>query len=105
MRTKTINKLCCPFDKSDLKLTIIRHEMGGNILDGILSCKSCDRVYPIVKGIPVMSPDEYREQKLEQPLLDSWKIHLRGKSVENFRLVESRETTKLNPLTKEKSSE
>ena len=47
-----------------------------------------------------MSPDEYREFKLEQPLLDKWKPYLQGKTIENFRLVApepSRNTPELSP--------
>lgn len=83
MRIETIKKLCCSFDKADLKLTVISKDVQENILEGILFCEECKRIYPIVSGIPIMSPDEYREFKLEQPLLDRW---TNGKTSENFRL-------------------
>lgn len=86
MNHKTIEKLCCPFDKSDLNLTIISEE-NRNITEGILICETCNRVYPIMRGIPVMSPDEYREFHLEKPALERWGKHLDGKKVENFRLI------------------
>ena len=35
-----------------------------------------------------MSPDEYREFKLEQPLMEKWQKHLKGQKFENFRLTE-----------------
>jgi uncharacterized protein YbaR (Trm112 family) len=100
MRLKTIEKLCCPFDKADLALTVITKETAESILEGLLTCGTCQRVYPIVKGVPIMSPDEYREFKLEQPLLDKWKPYLQGKTIENFRLVApepSRNTPELSP--------
>jgi uncharacterized protein YbaR (Trm112 family) len=87
MRQSTIDKLCCPFDKADLDLQIIAKDLHENIIEGILTCKTCNRYYPIVKGVPIMSPDEYREFKLEQPMLDSWQNHLANKQVENFRLL------------------
>ncbi|MCU7618111.1 hypothetical protein NZ698_12950 [Chryseobacterium sp. PBS4-4] len=87
MRIKTIEKLCCPFDKSDLNLTIISQDETENIMEGLLVCDNCKRVYPIISGIPIMSPDEYREFKLEQPVLERWEKHLEGKKVENFRLI------------------
>ncbi|SDA95210.1 Uncharacterized conserved protein YbaR, Trm112 family [Algoriphagus alkaliphilus] len=96
MNTKTINKLCCPFDKADLKLTEITNDIGGNILEGFLVCNNCKRLYPIVKGIPIMSPDEYREFKFEQPLLERWQKHLKGQTFENFRLVDSKPNEELN---------
>ncbi|MEO5599357.1 MAG: Trm112 family protein [Cyclobacteriaceae bacterium] len=87
MRLETINKLCCPFDKAELELTGITQDINGNIIEGFLTCNECKRIYPIVKGVPIMSPDEYREFKLEQPLLDKWKQHLKDKTFENFRLT------------------
>ena len=72
MKIETINKLCCPFDKSDLVLTTISNDAQGHVFEGILVCENCKRVYPIVSGIPIMSPDEFRDFKLEQPVLDKW---------------------------------
>lgn len=87
MRTSTIDKLCCPFDKNDLELTTITKDVKGKIIDGFLSCKKCSRIYPMIKGIPIMNPDEYREFKLEAPLMEKWSKYLDGKKIENFRLV------------------
>lgn len=82
--------MCCSFDKSDLKLTVITKTVDNDIIEGFLHCTECKRIFPIVSGIPIMSPDEYREFKLEQPLLKRWEKHLQGKKIENFRLVEVR---------------
>lgn len=90
MKTETINQICCPFDKGDLNLTEIIKDISGNILEGFFVCNNCKRLFPIVKGIPIMSPDEYREFKLEQPLLERWQKHLNGQAFENFRLVSSK---------------
>jgi len=87
MKLETINKLCCPFDKGDLGLTEITKDINDNILEGFFVCSSCNRFYPIVKGIPIMSPDEYREFKLEQPLIERWQKHLKGQLFQNFRLA------------------
>lgn len=83
-----IDKLCCPFDKADLELKVIGQDLEDNITEGILTCESCLRVYPIVRGIPIMTPDEYRQSELEKPLLDSWQKHWGNKTVTNFRLKE-----------------
>lgn len=85
MKLDTIKKLCCPFDKSDLLLTTVTKDTEQNILEGYFVCKNCERIYPIVKGIPIMSPDEYREFKLEKPLLDRL---TEGKVGDNFRLTQ-----------------
>jgi len=86
MRIETIKKLCCSFDKADLKLTVITKDTQENIIEGILVCNQCKRVYPIVSGIPIMSPDEYREFSLEKPLLERW---TNENISDNFRLIQS----------------
>ncbi|RZK33356.1 MAG: hypothetical protein EOO90_32395 [Pedobacter sp.] len=74
MRIKTIEKLCCPFDKKDLKLDVFVKDVELNVLEGILSCSYCERKFPIVHGVPIMSPDEYRQTGLEQPIMEKWKL-------------------------------
>jgi uncharacterized protein YbaR (Trm112 family) len=87
MKILFLDKLACPFDKRDLSIKIFKQEQD-EILEGILVCEHCHRYYPIVQGIPIMSPDEYREAQLETPLLEKWGECLQienGKPV--FRLV------------------
>jgi uncharacterized protein YbaR (Trm112 family) len=86
MKLETIQKLCCSFDKADLSLTIVAIDTEGDVLEGILHCTECKRVYPIVSGIPIMSPNEYREFHLEQPLIQQW---TKEKVADDFRLIES----------------
>ncbi len=74
MKLNTISKLCCPFDKQNLQLQILAQDIEHNVIEGILSCQSCRRNYPIVYGVPIMAPDEYRQIELEQPLVDRWKL-------------------------------
>ncbi|EAZ81768.1 Trm112 family protein [Algoriphagus machipongonensis] len=88
MKLETIAKLCCPFDKEDLELKTILTDDQENILEGWLTCGSCKRIYPIIKGIPIMNPDEYREAHLEQPVLERWQKELDGKEIKDFRLLE-----------------
>ena len=84
MRKSFITKLCCPFDKGELELKVIAED-GEEIREGILTCRECDRYYPIVHGIPIMSPDEYRERSLEEPLLRKWAL-LPAESAAPFRI-------------------
>jgi uncharacterized protein YbaR (Trm112 family) len=76
MKTSLLNKLCCPQDKQDLDLKIFIKKEDGEILEGLLTCPGCQRYYPIVYGIPIMTPDEYREKTLEEPLLKKWGLSL-----------------------------
>jgi uncharacterized protein YbaR (Trm112 family) len=87
MRQSFINKLCCPFDKEDLQLKIFSQDTTGNITEGVLTCNHCKRYYPIVYGVPIMSPDEYRERMLEAPLIEKWENKLQGNYVEGFTLI------------------
>ncbi|MEB2773940.1 Trm112 family protein [Algoriphagus sp. D3-2-R+10] len=88
MKLETIEKLCCPFDKQDLELKTILTDDRENIIEGWLTCGTCMRLYPIIKGIPIMNPDEYREGHLEQPVLDRWQKQLAGKEIKDFRLLD-----------------
>lgn len=88
MKLDTIKKLCCPFDHAELDLTIIATDVTGQeVIEGFLICQDCQRLYPIIKGIPIMSPDQYREFQLEQPVLQRWEKHLKGRTFSNFRLI------------------
>lgn len=100
MRLETIKKLCCPFDKAELELTSIAQDIYSNIIEGFFICKECKRLYPIVKGIPIMSPDEYREFKMEQPLLDKWKEYLNDKTYKIFHVIAQDDKDNKNRLTK-----
>ncbi|ODS81625.1 MAG: hypothetical protein ABS46_10930 [Cytophagaceae bacterium SCN 52-12] len=72
MKASLMNKLCCPFDKHDLDLKVFVKNEAGDILEGLLTCVKCKRYFPIIYGIPVMTPDEYREKALEQPIVRRW---------------------------------
>lgn len=85
MKASLMDKLCCPFDKLDLELRVFLKNEAGDILEGLLTCPACKRYYPVIFGIPVMTPDEYREKALEQPVVQRW---LPGHDAEGFRLEE-----------------
>ena len=72
MKLNTIDKLCCPLDRQDLQLKVLAQDLEQNILEGVLTCGTCKRHYPIVYGVPIMAPDEYRQTALEQPVLNRW---------------------------------
>ena len=89
MKLNTIDKLCCPFDKHDLELRIVSKDTEENVLEGMFICGKCKRYYPIVKGVPIMNPDEYREPSLEQPLISNWKEKLQLENMKDFKLLDS----------------
>ena len=87
MRQSLIQKLCCPFDKQDLELKTFVKDTEENIVEGLLTCPHCKRYYPIAYGVPIMTPDEYREPQLETPLLERWENKLNGIYAEGFRML------------------
>lgn len=91
MQPTLTQKLCCPFDKADLHLQIFLQDTSGNIVEGLLTCNECSRYYPIVYGVPIMSPDEYRQELLEAPLVKKWANKIEEKNLQNFRLSSSAE--------------
>lgn len=86
MKKDFINKLCCPFDKDDLDLKVFVEGTEGEIIEGLFTCKKCNRYFPIVSGIPIMTPDEYRQQQLEAPILKKWIEKLPGEKMKDFRI-------------------
>ena len=78
MKISLLDKLCCPQDKSDLKLQIFK-QCEDEIVEGLFTCQTCKRYYPIIYGIPIMTPDEYRQKELETPLLEKWGLQLNDK--------------------------
>lgn len=93
MKHTLIDKLCCPFDKQDLELKIFLQDTEGNINEGMLTCKHCKRYYPIVYGVPIMSPDEYRQPMLEAPIIKRWENKLPGTFTEGFKLIDNTNNT------------
>lgn len=92
MKKSLLNKLVCPIDKQELEIKIFQIDSKDEIKEGLLSCTHCRRYYPIIFGIPVMTPDEYREKSLEEPLLNKWKNQLNKSEFEDFKLLNSRAT-------------
>ncbi len=88
MTDSLLKKLCCPLDKQDLNLKIFVKKEDGRVLEGVLTCPQCGRYYPIVYGIPIMTPDEYRELALEEPILKKW--GLKGETDIRFLLKEDK---------------
>lgn len=86
MNRKLLDKLCCPFDKSDLQIQIIQEIDNQEIIEGLLTCSTCQRYFPIIYGIPIMSPDEYREKNLELPNLERWGLEIDQKT-DSFKIA------------------
>lgn len=75
MERRIIKKMCCPFDHNDLDLQVFK-EQNEIVEEGLFRCNKCHRYYPIVAGIPIMTPDEFRERGFELPFLQKWKDFL-----------------------------
>ncbi len=85
-------KLCCPIDKHDLDIRIfVKHE-SGEILEALLTCKECSRYYPVIYGVPIMTPDEYRDKSLEEPVMKKWNLNLQSGKQGSFQLEENSST-------------
>lgn len=87
MDKSTLDKICCPFDKSDVQLKNIEQSVDGEVIFGYLTCKSCDRIYPIISGIPIMAPVEYRDEIYERNLYKLLENHIGNYQIKNFRLL------------------
>jgi len=52
--------ICCPVDKADLELIVIKEDENG-IVEGKLKCTKCGYLYPIENGIPNLLPPRMLE--------------------------------------------
>ena len=60
MRRKLMDILVCPMCKGDLNLKVTV-ERDGEIVEGALTCKACNEIYPIEDTIPNMLPPSLRD--------------------------------------------
>lgn len=59
-------------DKHNLNIHIFTQTEDGEILEALMNCPQCHRQFPVIYGIPVLIPDEYRDKTLEEPILKKW---------------------------------
>ena len=59
MRRKLMDILVCPMCKGDLNLKVTV-ERENEIVEGTLTCKACNEIYPIEETIPNMLPPSLR---------------------------------------------
>ena len=90
MTKELLEKLCCPIDKHDLEMNIINETEDGEILEGLLTCPECNRYFPVIYGIPILIPDEYREESMEKPLLKKWGFQLTESDDSDLPLLEDK---------------
>jgi uncharacterized protein YbaR (Trm112 family) len=60
MKRELMDILACPMCKGDLSLNVTRED-GYEIMEGSLTCASCDEVYPIENSIPNLLPPDLRD--------------------------------------------
>lgn len=72
MKRSLLDRLCCPFDKNDLTVQVFNETEDQVIIEGVLNCSCCERYFPIIYGIPIMTPDQYREKSLEISTMKRW---------------------------------
>ena len=60
MRRDLLDILVCPECRGKLILAIVKEE-DVEIIEGTLTCESCEEVYPIENAIPNMLPPALRE--------------------------------------------
>lgn len=68
-------ELYCSFHDgmiSELKETQCRECYSYEILNGLLTCRKCGRWYAIIDEIPIMLPDELRDESREKEFISKW---------------------------------
>ncbi|MEM1524708.1 MAG: Trm112 family protein [Nitrososphaerales archaeon] len=72
MKRKLLDILACPIDKHYPLELIELNVSDETIIDGILFCSKCGRYYPIMDEIPIMLPDDLRDEKEDLDFLKKW---------------------------------
>jgi len=98
MRKTLLDKLCCPFDKNDLEINIFNEDDQGEVQEGLMFCPECSRYYPVIFGIPIMTPDEYRQKSLEAPIMERWGLEIDANDKDRFRLANPQELIKAGEI-------
>ena len=71
MKREVLKILVCPVCRGGLELSVFSAEgNGGEIAEGLLSCKGCERWYPVTKGIPRMLPPGMINKSIMADFLD-----------------------------------
>lgn len=60
MQHSLMEILACPLCKGPLELAVEREEED-EVVDGVLSCASCEERYPVTDGIPNLLPPAIRD--------------------------------------------
>ena len=58
MKKKLLQILACPYDKGSRLSLKIKKEKNGEVIEGALVCRHCQRVYPIIKKTPYLLSDD-----------------------------------------------
>ncbi len=72
MQRRLLDILACPIDKH-YPLELLEFSLRDDVIvEGVLICPVCGRYYPIIDEIPVMLPDNLRNQKEDIGFLQKW---------------------------------
>ncbi len=73
MKRWMLDIIACPIDKSyPLELREFKSNVD-EVVEGVLICSRCNRIYPIVEGIPLLLQEELRDKEIEQAFMERWK--------------------------------
>jgi len=73
MKRWLLDIIACPIDKSSpLELKEFKSN-DEEVIEGVLRCLRCNRIYPIVEGIPILLQEELRDKEIEQEFMERWK--------------------------------
>jgi len=81
MRMELMDVLACPIDKHYPLDLHVFEKKDGEVEEGIIFCSKCGRVYPIIRKIPELLPDDMRDVESDVAFLKKWHKKLRENNV------------------------
>lgn len=62
MKEELLKILSCPYNQDTHLEMKVRKKQNDEIIDGVLPCEKCERLFPIIGGVPYLLPDDLKSK-------------------------------------------
>lgn len=62
MKSALLKILSCPYNEDSHLEMSVRKKENDEIIEGVLKCEKCERIFPIINGVPYLLPDDLKSK-------------------------------------------
>lgn len=62
MKGELLKILSCPYNEDSHLEMRVRKKENNEIIEGVLTCEKCERIFPIISGVPYLLPDDFKSK-------------------------------------------